>query len=323
MQHGIAVSDVAACDRARELLRQALGLPLHERLVMAGALFDSARDDRLAASPIDSSPQVSELGYQHEVIDEVTIITATSPIPMHPSTRLIREGAASLCARAGAGGCRHLIVCDGSADTGASQYEYTEYKRRLRALCQAGELGTRAAIVEQEHRVGLPGVILCAFEHVRTPLVLVFDHDWEWLRRVDLKGLARMMLSDSGVQCIRFNKRRTFETGWDTVLKADCKRRPRPLTRTSCWSGTPHLATVRFYRERVLPRIAEIPGGGAVGYEEPVNEAYWHAVTAIGFDKAQSQWGVFIYGRLGDPAVVRHLDGRHSLVEPVSVIDPL
>jgi hypothetical protein len=243
----------------------------------------------------------------------VTIVTATSAIACHPSTTLIERAVSSLGTLAGLSRCRHLIVCDNYAGANrdlATRYEL--YKRRLHALAQSGGFCTRVEITELEHAVGLPGVILEAVFRVSTPYLFVFEHDWEVIRPIDTSGIVRALARYRTVQHIRLNKRRTTICGWDRILEPDSMMRGVPLTRTSCWSGTPHFAKMSHYHRVVLPRIRERPGGGTLGFEDPVHASYVRDIRSFGFDRAQRDWGVFIYGRIGDPPSVLHLDGAHT-----------
>ena len=114
-------------------------------------------------------------------------------------------------------------------------------------------------------------------------------------------------------QYVRLNKRRTRETGWDSVLKPDVRDRHLPLVRTGCWSANPHFARTAHYRRIVMPHLQVQPAGGSEGFEHPVFHAYQADIHRLGFDRAQRRWGVFILGRLGDPPVVSHLDGQGTV----------
>jgi hypothetical protein len=249
----------------------------------------------------------------------VTILTPTSPIPSHPSTVIIERAIKSLGAKAGLTGCRHLIVCDGCPDDAPLELRerYEEYKQTLRRLADEQKFCTAVEIVELPACVGLSGVIRAGIPLVKTPYVLVYEHDWEIVRHIDTLGILLTFEKCPDVQYVRLNKRHTIESGWDWVLKPDTRSRPVPLVRTSCWSANPHFARIAYYMKMILPRIADQPGGGTTGFEHPLFYAYQEDIRTLGFDRAQQHWGVFIYGKLGDPPVVRHLDGRGTLVHPV------
>jgi hypothetical protein len=243
----------------------------------------------------------------------LTILTATSPIAYHPSLDIILHAIESLGRHAGLSGCRHLVVCDGCGNEDPLLAErYQSYKSRLRMVAGSGLLCTRVEVHELPRRVGLPGVILAGSSYVRTPYLLVYEHDWQIVRPIDTSGILRTLATSRGVQYIRLNKKRTREGDWDFVLKPDVRRRPVPLVRTSAWSATPHFSKMSYYRRMILPHLTERPDGGPLGFEEGRFSSLCREIRTVGFDRAHRRWGVFIYGRLGDPPVVIHLDGQRS-----------
>jgi hypothetical protein len=166
-------------------------------------------------------------------------------------------------------------------------------------------------------------VILAGAAAVQTPYLLVFDHDWIVTRDIDTVAILRTFQRHSDVNYVRLNKHRNqeagaLEIGWDVVLKPDVRARPASLIRTCCWQGTPHFARTRYYRRVVCPHLRVRPEGGALGYEDPLNEHYLADIMSLGFDRAQRKWGVFIYGRFGDAPAIRHLDGSGRAKPPAS-----
>lgn len=265
-------------------------------------------------APWPDDPSARDSGRSASSYDPtrlVTILTATSPVPSHPSTRLIQRAAESLANYAELAGCRHLVICDGCPPQ-LSHYteQYQAYKLRLRTQVAAKLFPTSAEILELPHPVGLPGVIIQGCERITTPYVLVFEHDFEVIRSIDVRGILQTFAQSKAVQHIRLNKRANREAGFDFVLKPDVERRPVPLVRTSAWSANPHFAKMSYYREMVLPNITARPGGGAPGFEEPLFAMLCADIRKVGFDRAQRKWGVFLYGDLDAPATIVHLDGR-------------
>lgn len=243
----------------------------------------------------------------------LTIVTATSVLPAHPSTHILESAVDSLGRFGGLTGCRHLVVCDGCSGADMTQAaRYAEYKQRLRSLVAAGRFCTRMELIELPSAAGLPGVILEGCARVRTPYVLVYEHDWELARRVDSHGIVRTLMQYRDVHHVRLNKREICESGWDFVLKPDRRRRQVPLVRTSSWSANPHFSRMSYYRRLILPRLCARVQGGSAGFDEPLCKSLHQEIRYCGFDRAQRRWGVFIYGHLGDPPIVLHLDGRRQ-----------
>ena len=226
---------------------------------------------------------------------------------------MLRRALRSLVKHAGLDGSQLLLVCDG-VPAGAADLApaYDDYKRRLRALAAGDQLDVKAEIVELDSCAGLGGAVRTALDHIRTPYLLMYEHDWRLTRAVDVPAILGLFAADREVHYVRLNKRRTHETGWDSVLKPDDGQRHLPLTRTGCWSANPHIARTSHYRRHVLPHLRTQPGGGSEGFEHPVFHAYQADIHRLGFDRAQRRWGVFILGPLGERPYVTHMDGRGS-----------
>lgn len=243
----------------------------------------------------------------------VTILTTTSPILSHPSVGILSRAIESLSGVAGLKGCRHIIVCDGADESEPdSGHRYALYKQRLHEIVKAGLFETEVELVECPRRVGLAGAVLAGAANIDTPYVFMHEHDWEVVRPIDVKGILSVMAIDEEVKHVRLNKWANEERGWDFVIKEDTRRRAIPLLRTLCWSSNPHFAKMSYYRDVVLPRLSSHYGGGAECFEVPLYRLVLKDVQRRGFDRAHEEWGLFIYGQLGDPAVVTHLDGRRS-----------
>jgi hypothetical protein len=189
-------------------------------------------------------------------------------------------------------------------------HQYTEYKERLRMVAMANGFCTAAEIHELPARGGLPGVILFAMSRVETPYVFVYEHDWLMLREIDTAGILSSLASSRFVNYVRLNKQWLYEAGWDYVLKPDVGRRVVPLTRTSCWSANPHFSKISYYHRMILPLVRARPEGGSWGFEEGPFGGFMKEMRYVGFDRAQRRWGTFVYGRIGDPPVILHQDGR-------------
>lgn len=254
----------------------------------------------------------STAGYDPRCL--LTILTPTSVLPSHPSPLILHRAIDSLGLHAAVVGCRHLVVCDG-CPPGENERcgRYATYKQCLRAMIAANVFCTAVELHELPDAVGLPGVILAGCALVRTPFVLIYEHDWELLRPIDTTGILKTLAEHRIVRSVRLNKRRTREAALDFVLKPDLTCRPVALVRTSAWSANPHFAKMSYYRRIILPQIRERPGGGSYGFEEPCFARLRRDIVRLGFDRAHRRWGVFIYGRINDPPVIAHLDGRTTI----------
>ena len=101
----------------------------------------------------------------------VTIITPTSPIPSHPSTRMITRAIQSAYQRAGLDGCRHVVVCDGCPPRSPLRSRYREYLHNLQELGRASGF----EVFHAGRPVGLPGVIAEALDSCRLAVILATE----------------------------------------------------------------------------------------------------------------------------------------------------
>lgn len=151
------------------------------------------------------------------------------------------------------------------------------------------------APVEIVETAGLADGYRRSIETAASPYALQWEHDFVLVPgrlRHDLSTLLRAM-SAGEITHLRFNKRRNRMTGYDHVMRPAADT-ALPMCRVNGRSNNPHLIDVDYYRRDVLPYILSA-SRAADGLEG-------HLCHLFG--------GGFVYGDLGAPAVVRHLDGR-------------
>lgn len=102
--------------------------------------------------------------------------------------------------------CPTLIVCDGYKIREEARYrsgqvtveggeKYEDYLRRLRAL-RYGKM------VRCPERLGFGFALRRALSYVRTPYVIVVQHDRNFARHVDVEGIVKAIEANSDVQCV-------------------------------------------------------------------------------------------------------------------------
>jgi hypothetical protein len=229
---------------------------------------------------------------------------------VHPSTLLVERAVGSIRDVLELRSARILVSCDGAPEKAVCE-RYAEYKLRLKEIATLEDF----SVVELGSHVGLPGVLCEGFKHIGTESVLVFQHDVEAVRRVDVAEVCSALSREKlQIHHIRLNHRRNRLCKLDSVLSE--YRHPQvrvPLLRTSGWSDMPHFTTASFYRERVLPSLQ--PTRCSRGVENQFLARLRADIERFGFDVAHPRHGTFVYGSMGDPPVVRHLDGRRTTAE--------
>jgi len=133
--------------------------------------------------------------------EQITLVVTTSPLPRHPCSLLLDEVIRSLHRHChGSASCRLLVVADGYkevvADGDRSRWKrgmisrseacaYEAHKRAIRYLCASRTAPyNNAELVEQPCHRGFALGVCRALRSVRTPFVLVVQHDRPMMRAV-------------------------------------------------------------------------------------------------------------------------------------------
>ncbi|CAK9094935.1 Uncharacterized protein SCF082_LOCUS44602 [Durusdinium trenchii] len=198
------------------------------------------------------------------LLEKVTILVTTSPIPSHPSPILLRTLFGSFQKHlAAAVNCQIVLVCDGFArsdgkDQLCSEEAYSRFLTSIQELCAAGELGNcRVLVLQSCHGYGL--ALSAALSEVATEFVLVVQHDWLFVRDVDLTLVVDAMDKDPAIKYIGMQSLTTLDYARRMQLRyklqlpserivAGLRLVPQLL-----WYDKPHLCRKRHYVEVVLP----------------------------------------------------------------------
>lgn len=187
----------------------------------------------------------------------LTIVVCSSPVPSNPDTATIRAIFASFALVRGLPRCPKLVHFDGPQAALSHQrvQAYNEFKRRVTVLT--------AAHPDFEHTVVFSSIsflfsahnLAAAVLHVNTTFMLVMQHDYQLVRPFDVLGLLRTMHNSSIVKHVRLNARANIVKGFDGVLENFTAPGVLvPLTKTCAWSDAPHITSVRYYTNFVIPK---------------------------------------------------------------------
>jgi hypothetical protein len=238
---------------------------------------------------------------EHDLINKVTWITTTSPIPSNPSTELLEKVQESWIARIPAlHHCKKIIVFDG-----------VPHPQRYRALAYTGfifncekliaenpNFANTTLVINQEHK-HLANSLREAIKQVDTPYVLIHQHDFVLIRSFDFFNLVRSMDMNSNLKMIRFNKFSNLPNHWDGPIDNFVDGGTLiPLMRTFGWSDNDHFARTDYYTDFVLPKVT---WNGAM-------EWFLHDQEKI---KANHKdYGCYLYGSAQEGAYLYHIDGK-------------
>lgn len=240
--------------------------------------------------------------------DQITVIVTTSPVTMHPSTEHIEITINSI--RAHLPLAEIIVVCDGvRPEQEHLRARYEEYQHRLFWLTNFHWSNVVPLRLEEWHHQA--GAVREALELVTTPLVLMVEHDTP-LKETPIEWSTICALVASGcMNVVRLHHEADILTDHTALMLDDARRIepdawPVPAVRTVAWWQRPHVASTRFYRDKVMPfftpesrTMIEDPLYGHIlsEYLEHGEAAWW-------------DWRICIYAPEGSMQRSYHLDSR-------------
>jgi hypothetical protein len=189
------------------------------------------------------------------VSDLLTVVVTASPIPSHPATDVIEQTVGSVLAQPALAGCEVVVACDG-VRPGCEHLAgaYDEHLRRLVGLCRRRWRALPLLADGWEHQALR---LRAALARVRTPLVLVMEHDTplvDWCGPTDWEGICRLVLgggsvSETGVNVVRLLHEADVLDAHRhmTVDRLPVELDGVPVYRTVQWSQRPHVAATGWY----------------------------------------------------------------------------
>lgn len=242
--------------------------------------------------------------------DQITVVIPTCPIESHPDTTMIETVVESV--RAQLPRAEIIIVFDGMRPKMEHKTaDYEEHIHRVTRLCADWHNVLPIILDEWGHQAN---GTRAALELVRTPLLLFVEHDtpivgeidWPGLCYVVDQGIVNMVRLHHETQIGDYHRHMMLGPTEHTVGTTD-EHPGVPLMRTFQWSQRPHLATTKFYRERVMPYF----GRDSRTYIEWImHGAVQHGIER-GTERQWNEWRVAIYHPPGGNIQrSTHLDGR-------------
>jgi len=234
------------------------------------------------------------------LVDKLTIITTTSPIPSNPSTEMLEITQRSLFMIPEFRGCKKIIVFDGvPAQQRYRSLAYYTFIRNVEKLVREDPYFYNTTLVINHDFKHLANSLREAINIVDTPYIFVHQHDFSLIKKFDIANLVRSMDSNPNLKHIRLNKWVTASNWWDGEVDSVIVGGSLvPLTRIFGWSDNDHISRTDYYRDFVFPKI---PWNGAM-------EWFLHDQPDI--LRNHLLYGTYLYGSIGDGPYILHLDGR-------------
>ena len=251
--------------------------------------------------------------------DQITLITSTSPVPSNPSTRIIKEGLESYLLIPELTDCPKIIICD-APRTNLSGYRvenYNKFLENLSDLCKSGNPAFQnTTIIKCKEFSCLAGALEIAVAQVKTPYMLIHQHDFQLLKTIDLRGLLKTMDRIPNIKHVRLNKKVNESNPYDLEVTPIAEKSDVPLCRCFGWSDNDHVTRKSYYTDFIFVHINAM----AKSRNSPVKsymEKYIHPMMRTDLkyngDKVHPKYGTYLYGELGEEPYLFHLNGRGSL----------
>lgn len=166
-----------------------------------------------------------------DIAPPITVVIPTSPIPSHPSVRIINETINSITARLDA---PILVMCDGIRPE--QEDRRADYQKYLRELVRLP--GITPVIFDEHQHQGV--MTRKTLESVDSPWLLFVEHD------TPLTGdIPWELLMEQDADVIRLYPETRLEPQHGALMGM----RRGDFTRTEQWSQRPHLARTDYYRK--------------------------------------------------------------------------
>lgn len=184
-------------------------------------------------------------------MNEITVVIPTSVLPSHPSLAIIEETLASV---------RHhlpdseiILQIDGLRDEQADRKkDYDEYKTQILWNC-LHKYKNVLPIVFDEHS-HQSNMMRETIDLIRTPLMLYVEGDAPLVTDLEIDWAKCVEFIMSGeANTIRFHHEGVIPKEHDNLMLGV----KDGFMRTVQWSQRPHLSTVLYYKEFVLPTLRE------------------------------------------------------------------
>ena len=254
--------------------------------------------------------------------DKVTVVLCTSPVKSNPSTKLIQETYGSMCHYAPClKACRLIICCDGYKTRDKPKYRsgqvteegglaYEEFLRRLKKL----NLGEIARCSERQ---GFGFALKNALSYVRTPYVIVVQHDRNFVREAPIVQIVKCLeKNDAWLKYVLLPTTTVLNYPRYVQSKYQLRIAPQPtefgfsLTPLLQWYDSTHVCSMKHYRDFVY-RGGLVARGGFV--EDKLGQYQLKRIKERGLG-AHAEFAQFVLDDGIEKPMVSHLDGHDSRV---------
>lgn len=224
---------------------------------------------------------------------ELCIVVTCSPIPSHPSIEVVQKTLESLRSMLTFPSNTKFILAHDYGDS-------VSYKLYLDSLGKYINNTHDTIIVQLDKKGYLTGNLKNAFQVVDSKYVLIVQHDFPFIKEVNLINVIHDMDNNPSLKHIRFNKRINHKIASDSLndlFGLEVTGLHHTYTRTPSWSDNNHICLASYYRDIVFKH------GGERFPEKSL-------IAKSTDESIHNFYGTYLYGQVGQNAVIYHIDGK-------------
>lgn len=233
--------------------------------------------------------------------EDLTVVIPTSPIPSHPSTKILDETIRSIRERTNA---EILVMCDGvRSEQRSRQPDYNEYLRQILQKAEA-DWWNVTPIVYGVH-LHQARMLQLTLPRVHTEYVMFVEHDTPLVGEIQFETVLKTM-ADNRLNVMRFYHESVIQEDHEWLMTGPV--RPGGWRPTMQWSQRPHVARTDFYEKVMTENFAT---DANVMIEDVMFGIVEHSHRVIG-DHVWNLWRLGIWHPEGNIQRSIHLDGREG-----------
>lgn len=179
---------------------------------------------------------------------DITILIPTSPIPSHPSTKILDETIGTV--RFHFPDADILIMCDGVRPE--QEHRRDDYERYVQEVCWKANFEWRnvypIVFGGHEHQANMTRA---ALDYVRTPLILFVEHDTPIVtdEPINWSQIIPMMKDINEIDVLRLHSEALIHPEHEYLMDGPVVHSYGvPMRMTHQWSQRPHVAKTGYYR---------------------------------------------------------------------------
>lgn len=246
-------------------------------------------------------------------MNRLTIIITASPIKSNPSTKFIDKTIESLSMLKYPENTKIVLAHD-FVSSDSQKETYFEYYDKIKEKYNSDDNFIVTMLDKYGH---LTGSIRNAFKYVESKYVLLVQHDFPFVRQVDLCSIMDDMDNDERLKHVRFNKRKNIRLGCDGMtggIDTDIFNNfnislKNDYISTFMWSDNNHLSPSDYYREVILKECHDRIAMENVIFPR-LSRMVNNKESSDVIINTHKKYGTYIYDKIESDRVIYHTDGR-------------